>query len=237
MKNTIIAFAAFSLFFSFSGCKKTDQEKKADSLATKFAKFELSVFKDSSMDRKSWLVTLAKGESVELISEETVKINNKDVKISKVKLLDNSIGYIQSDNLAVKTIVFIEKNVKVYNRPGIDTGDFATITIGTVAFVTDEKADWYKIDIGKVGEKYVIGKWVKGGISDNIELIADAVSLEKQRGILSDAVKGNKDDALAKLKALAEKSNPIGELAKEELLKFENGTSEKPKQDTPPAAG
>jgi lipoprotein LenA len=225
----------------FSACKKTDVDKKPDTIATKYAKFKVSVYKTPSLDAKSWFSNLEKGEPVELISEETAKIKNKDTKVSKVKLSDDSIAFIVSDYLAVKPVVFITKNVKVYNRNNINSGEYAVIPAGTVAFVIDEKADWMQVDVGKIGEKNIYGKWVKDGISDSPELVADAVTLEKVRGIMTEAVAGNKDEALTLLKALSEKNNAIGTLAKEELLKYEENPSDKNKQDqqqqNPPAAG
>jgi lipoprotein LenA len=225
----------------FAGCKKNDVDKKSDTLATKYAKFKVSVYKTPALDAKSWFSNLEKGEPVELISEETVKVKNKDTKISKVKLTTDAIGYIASDYLAVKPVVFISKNVKVYNHNNINSGEYAIIPAGTVAFVIDEKADWLQIDAGKIGDKNVYGKWVKDGISDSPELVADAVTLEKIRGILTEAVAGNKDEALSQLKVLAEKNNAIGSLAKEDLLKYDDTSSDKSKQDqqpqNPPAAG
>lgn len=237
MKKALVLISILSLFITAVGCKKSETSKKSDALATKYAKFRISVYKDNSMDKKAWLAFLEKGEPVELINEETVKIGKNDIKISKVKLSDDAIAFIQSDYLAVKPVVFIEKNVKVYNRNNINSGEYHVVPAGTVAFVTDEKADWLQIDAGKIGAKYVTGKWVKGGVSDSAELVADAVSLEKVRGVLTEAVQGSKEEALTLLKTLAEKNNAIGALAKDDLIKIEGGaTEEKKSEETPPPA-
>jgi lipoprotein LenA len=241
MKKFSIILLTVCMAVFFTACKKNDTDKKPDALATKYAKFKVSVYKTPALDAKSWFSNLEKGEPVELISEEISKVKNKDTKVSKVKLSDDSIAFIVSDYLAVKPVVFIIKNVKVYNRNNINSGDFAIIPAGTVAFVIDEKADWLQVDVGKIGDKNIYGKWVKDGISDSPELVADAVTLEKIRSILSEAVAGNKEEALTLLKALSEKNNAIGTLAKEELLKYEENPSDKGKQDqqpqNPPAAG
>jgi lipoprotein LenA len=230
MKRFLILLSAVSLIFATVGCKKADESKKNEPVATKYAKSKISVYKTGSMDKDSWSGNLEKGEPVELIAEETVKMKGKDVKVSKIKLSDDKIVYANSDHLAVKPIVVIEKTIKVYNRNNINSGESAMIPAGVVAFVSEEKADWLKIDAGKIGDKWVSG-WVKGGISDSPEIVADAVSFEKIRNILSEAEKGNKDDALTLLKTLAEKNNAIGALAKDELAKISGGASDKKADD------
>jgi lipoprotein LenA len=232
MKRFLIMITALSLLSAVGGCKKNDAAKKNESVATKYAKTKMSIYKNNTMDKKSWFTNLEKGEPVELLSEETVKVNSKDLKISKIKLSDDTIAFASSEYLAVKPIVFIEKDVKVYNRNNINSGEFAIIPMGTVAFVSDEKADWLQIDAGKIGDKWIVGKWVKGGISDSAEVVADAVTLEKTRNILSETEKGNKEEALALLKNLAAKNNAVGNLAKEDLVKIEGGSPDKQATDT-----
>jgi lipoprotein LenA len=241
MKKISAVLLALCLAVFFTACKKTDIDKKTDAVATKYAKSKVSVYSAPTFDKNTWFSNLEKGEPVELISEETLKVKNKDTKVSKIKLSDDKIAYIISDYLAVKPIVFISKNAKVYNRNNINSGEYAIIPAGTVAFVTDEKADWLRVEVGKIGDKYIKDKWVKDGISDSQELVADAVTLEKIRGILTEAIAGNKEEALTLLRALSEKNNAIGTLAKEELLKYEENPADKNKQDqqpqNPPAAG
>jgi lipoprotein LenA len=222
------SFAALTLIIlmSFFACKKGDEKNSiSDSLATKYAKFRIAVYTDTSMDKKAWLATLEKGEPVELLSEEKVLINKKDTMLSKIKLSDDKVGYTNSDFLAIKPVVFIDNNVKVYTRNNINSSSIATIPAGTIGFVIEEKADWIMVDIGNVNGKWVNKCWVKGGTSDSSEIVADAVSLEKIRNVLSETVKGDKEEALNQLRSLSQKSNQIGELARTELAKIE-GTSQ-----------
>ena len=224
MRKTMIAMIAVAVTLSMiPGCK--DQKPAAgtaDVLATKYAKRQISVYKDSTL--KTWSSTLEKGEPVELLSEETFKNAKKqDINVSKVKLSDDTVAYIDSRFLAVKPVVFVDANVKVYNRNNINSGEYAVIPAGTLGFVIDEKADWVQVDIGEVGAKKVYSKWVKGGITDSAEIVADAVSLEKIRAILSETAKGDKEEALNLLRTLAQKSNAISEIAKADLSKIEGG--------------
>lgn len=231
MKRFLVMITALALLSAAGGCKKNDASKKSESIATKYAKSKMSIYKDASMDKKAWLTVLEKGEPIELISEETSKVSGKDLKVSKIKLSDDTIAYVQSDYLAVKPIVFIDKDVKVYNRNNINSGEYAIIPIGTVAFVSDEKADWLQIDAGKIGDKWVVGKWVKGGISDSAEVVADAVALEKIHNVLSEVTKGNKEEALTLLRNLAGKNNAIGTIAKDEVAKLDGGSPDKKADD------
>jgi lipoprotein LenA len=222
------SFTALSLMIlmSFFACKKGDEKiTGSDSLATKYAKFRIAVYTDTSLDKKAWLATLEKGEPVELLGEEKVIINKKDTMLSKIKLSDDKIGYTNSDYLAIKPVVFIDNNVKVYTRNNINSSPIATIPAGTIGFVIEEKADWIMVDIGNVNGKWVNKCWVKGGTNDSSEVVADAVSLEKSRNILSETVKGDKEEAMNQLRSLSQKSNQIGEIARTELAKIE-GTSQ-----------
>lgn len=230
MKRTRLALIAAAItLLLVPGCKDSKPSAgSTDSLATKYAKFQISIYKDTTFSRDAWKASLEKGEPVELLSEETViNAQKKEIKVSKVKLSDGEVGYIASDYLAVKPIVFVDENVKVYNRNNINSGEYAVIPAGTLGFVTDEKADWVQVDVGTVNGKNVYKKWVKGGISDSAEIVADAVSLEKIRSILSEKTKGDKEEALTLLRTLAEKSNAIGSIAKADLSKIE-GTGNTP---------
>ncbi|HNX58075.1 MAG TPA: hypothetical protein PKK43_03180 [Spirochaetota bacterium] len=224
MKRTGLAIIAFAVtLLLIPGCKDSKPTTgSTDSLATKYAKFPISIYKDTTFSREAWKASLEKGEPVELLSEETIiNAQKKEMKVSKVKLSDGEVGYIASDYLAVKPVVFVDENVKVYNRNNINSGEFAVIPAGTLGFVTDEKADWVQVDVGSVNGKNVYKKWVKGGISDSSEVVADAVSLEKIRNILSEKSKGDKEEALTLLRTLADKSNAIGSIAKSDLSKTE----------------
>ena len=70
-------------------------------------------------------------------------------------------------------------------------------------------------------DKWIADVWAKDGFSDNIDVVADAVTLEKVKAILSDAVKGDKENAMSQLRTIAAKDNPIGNLASLELAKYE----------------
>jgi hypothetical protein len=213
----ICAILVALTFIAATGCKKNDAAKSSETLTTKYAKVLAGVYKENTLAKNTWATTLEKGEPVGLLAEETIK----NEKISKIKLSDDSIGYIKSENLAVKPIVFIDNNVRVYQRNNINSGEFAIIPAGTLGFVIEEKADWFQIDIGVVAGKKVYGKWVKGGISDSAELIADAVSLEKVRKVLSETIQGDKQEALNLLRSIAEKNNAVGLIAKNDLAKIE----------------
>ncbi|MGL4369405.1 MAG: hypothetical protein ACRCUT_07015, partial [Spirochaetota bacterium] len=203
MKKTMILLFAGVMMFSF-GCKKDDASTaQKDTLTTKYAKYRAAAYSDPLL--KKWAATLEKGEPVGFLSEQKEKNGNAEITIAQVRLSDDKIVYMDPKSLAFRPIVFTGKDVCVYNRNNTASGVFATIPQGTVGFVTDEKADWSQIDIGKVGEKQVFGKWVKDGVSTDPDTIADAVSLEKIRSILSDSTKGEKDkeDAMKLLESIA----------------------------------
>ena len=161
MKKISFLLLIFIISLIF-GCKKDTPLQNNDPLATKYAKFRTSVYTDPLQTK--WTATLEKGEPVELLSEETAKKDKKEVKSARVKLTDDTIVYIDPKSLAVKPLVFTKNNTPIYDRNNSSSGIFTVIPAGTVGFVIDEKADWVQVDIGKIGDKQVYGKWVKDEI-------------------------------------------------------------------------
>ena len=154
MKRSLIALIAVSLIIPY-GCKKKE-EKKDVPIAKKYAKYRITIRKDK--DLKNWLATIEKAEEVDLLSEEEQATMQKGRKvilsIAKVKLADDSIGYIESRHLADKPIVFTTET-NAYIRPTSGTKVRAKIPAGTIGFIIAEKGNWVQVFCGKIK-----GTWI-----------------------------------------------------------------------------
>lgn len=193
--------------------QKTEEKSPAPSLGTKCAKYRSAVYKDQEL--KTWLATLNKAEQISVQEEINYKNSaGKDVLLAKVKLSDDSIGYTDAKNLAIKAIVFIQDDVKAFNRNNPTSGVAATIPKGYVGMVTDEKANWLQVTVGDVGGgKKVYDKWVSEGFSEDPELIQDAVMLESAKDIFTGAKQGDIEEAKKQIESISKKGSVVGEVA------------------------
>jgi len=224
-----ILFLVFVTVISFS-CKKEEQKPKEDvSLAKKYARYPAWVYKD--VEQKKTLALLAKAEPVDLLGTEKLQVKNSDIEMSKVKLSDDSIGYIKSSLLADKPIVFIE-DTKCHVRNNIGSKVYHTIPRGTIGFVISEKGEWVQIFVGSIIEgsskKWIDEKWINGGYSTDQNLVLDARAYEDVCAILNagpEKLTSKKlDEVKEKLDQLAGATNLFSELAKtkrEELDKMQ----------------
>jgi len=210
MKKYIVLSLIF-LFF-ISGCKKGDEPRKEDvALSKKYAKYATSVYKNKNL--KKWLATLSKAEPVELLTEEKgVKIGKDTIDISKVKLSDDSIGFIASDKMADKPIVFID-DTKAYIRNNTRSKVISIIPKGTIAFIISKKGEWIKIYAGKINSKWVTRHWVNIGYSTEEDLISEAKVYEEANAILAN----NPEKAIEMLNELGNSSSPFATLAREKM--------------------
>lgn len=221
----LLPILALVCMISPSACKKDSPAPvQKEALAIKYAKYRTAAYADNLLTK--WAASLEKGEPLELLAEETVKKGKQDIRIAKVRLTDDTVAFIDEMSLAVRPVVFIAKNVPVYNRNNIASGVFAVIPAGTVGFVTEEKADWSKIDIGTIAGKQVFAKWAKDGINTDAQMVADAVALERIRNVLSETIQGDKNEALNNLRTIAGKDTPVGTIAKEELSSYETRSTD-----------
>lgn len=223
MKRVITSIITILLIFSIS-CKKSNKSNQDEVLPKKYATVRIAVYKDKEMTK--WLATLEKAEEVVFLAEEKLldQKNNKTIEVAKVRLSDDSIGYMQSKYLADKPIVFVQES-KLYIRPSITSKVFSTVPAGTVGFITGEKANWTEIFIGKMPDgKWIEGKWANEGFSDDLKLVIDASAYEKALNLISDSSKPeNLEQAKVILKELSQKLNIIGELATAKLSEMEGG--------------
>lgn len=213
MRTLITGIITISLLL-FPGCKKTDKGEET-AIAKKYAKYPVAVKKDKNLDK--WLATLAKAEDVSLLEELKHKTpKGKELELSKIKLADDSVGYVESRHLADSPIVFIEET-DVYVRPTAGSRPYATIPPGTLGFITSEKGAWVQVFIGKVNGKNIYSQWVEKGYSADRDLILDAREYETAIEKLESGNETKISEAKETLNELKNKSNVIGRLAEEKL--------------------
>ena len=217
MKRILIL--CFILIIGLQSCKKDDQKQAEEAvLAQKYARFNVNVYKDT--DLKQWLATLAKAEYVDLLDVLNVTIKNKTIEIAKIKLTDDSVGYIKMEYLADRPVVFLEET-KAFVRNNISSRVYMTIPRGTIAFIIDEKGEWLQIYAGQIQGKWLTRQWVNSGFSTEEKLILQARAYEEATETLKDPSGKTSDEAkeqaLQKLRDLASNSAMFGDMAREAL--------------------
>ncbi len=223
MKKNLALLGTIILLIS-TGCKKGEEKKEDVSLAKKYAKWSIRVYKTN--DLKKQITFLSKGEPMDLLATEKPDIKGKKDELAKVKLTDDTIGYVRMSEVGDRPIVFTEKT-KAYYRNNESSKVYFEIPKGTMAFVTSEKGHWVQIFIGNVyyengKKKWVDKKWVMGGFSEEQNLIPDARNYENSVRIVDTTSSTEKQlkDAKESLKKLLDTGNLFSELAKEKLAEL-----------------
>ena len=230
MKKLLITLIAIS-FIIPSGCKKKQEEKKEEvTIAKKYARYKIVVNKDKEL--KGWLATLEKAEEVGLLAEENyTNQKGKQLVLTKVKLADDTIGYLESKHLADRPIVFIE-DTKAFVRPTSGSRAIITINKGTIGFIISEKVNWVQVYIGKVKGKWINKHWVNGGYSVVEEMVQEAKEYESAILLLNDDKTEKKSQGKEKLNELSNGTSVIAEMAKEKLMELDQASNEKTSEDT-----
>ncbi len=217
MKKALTIIIALAVIAP-SACKKEEKAEPAKAEIKKYAKFRAAVYKEPEL--KSWLATLEKAEDVSIIAEENVADSKGKIStVAKVKLADDSQGYINPSYLAEAPVVFVQET-KAFVRPTIGSTIRATIPAAELGFITSEKDGWAKVYVGELpGGKKVYSDWVNGGYSTDPKLILEAKQYHNA------VEKAGKDStraaALETLKTLSEGSSVIAVIAKDKLAEIE----------------
>jgi hypothetical protein len=166
------------------------------------------------------LAVLNKGEQVVLIEElkDPITIKQREEKIAKVRLSDDTEGYIRSRYLALRAVVITKADTPFYARNNKSSGQGGVLPLGTVAFVVDEKANWVKITAGKLPNgTEVWGRWIDDGFSEDPALIADALQIETLSKIVTGETDGDADAAVKMLENIVSKGNAMSYVAQQYL--------------------
>lgn len=221
MKKTIFILLATLLAIS-SGCKKDKEAEKDVAIAKKYAKYKKAIYEDKEM--KKWVATLEKAEDVSLLEEEEYKNSKGQTdKISKIKLADDKIGYVESRHLADRPIVFT-KETKAFVRPTSGSRIFATIPKGELGFIIEEKGLWVQVYVGEVDGKNITKQWVEDGYTADENTVLEAKEYARTLAGLKEDDPEKISEAEENLEKLSSSSSVIGELAKEKLKKLENNS-------------
>ncbi len=220
MKRYLALTGAMLLLVS-TGCKKGEKKKEDVSLAKKYAKWSIRVYKTNNL--KKQITFLSKGEPMDLLATEKSPGKGKPVEVAKVKLTDDTVGYVKISEVGDRPIIFTEKT-KAYFRNNESSKVYFEIPRGTMAFVISEKGHWVQIFAGNVyyesgKKKWVDKKWVNGGFTEQPDLIPDARNYENSVRILNgaDSTEKQVNEAKDVLKKLLDSGNLFSELAKEIL--------------------
>lgn len=210
-----LAITSLLILLIHTGCNKEKSEDIPDGadsveeshssmIGKAVAMYRAAVYKDA--EHKNWLATLNKGEQVEIIEEIStpVMIQGKENTVSKIRLSDNSIGYVRSNYLARDIIAIIEDNVPVYTRNNKASGLQGRLPLGTLAFILEENGKWIKITAGQLpdGAK-IYSRWLDSGYTREKDTISQAILIDQATGILSGKTKGDKEEAKNSLEEIA----------------------------------
>lgn len=207
--------------FFFSYCDKESAKPADVVIGSKYAKYAISVKKDS--DLKDWLATLEKAEKVSLLQEfETTSSKNKVLTVAKVQLADDKVGFIESRHLANDPIVFTG-DTSAYSRPIAASTVSATVPKGSVGFVLEKKEGWTQVYVGNIEGVWVTDQWVEDNTySFDSGLVISARDFDKALDLVGE---GKTDEAAEILEPLASGDNFIAELASMKLAEI-NGEEE-----------
>ena len=237
MKRTVV-IVCLLVMAAAPACKKKGEAPVEEGLAKKYALYQVSVYKDREL--KDWLATLEKAESVNLLGEEQhVNLRKVQLDLSRVRLSDDKEGYVESRHLGDRPIVFVQDNVRLFVRPDIGSTVFATVPKGTIGFIREEKAEWVKVYVGKAGNKWVTGQWVKDGYNSDLNLVVEAKDYEAAMNLLGETrpekVEGAVKAAKEKLEALSGGSSAVADLARSKLDELEGRAPQAEKEESPEA--
>ncbi len=226
-KIKLITCLILCFSFVYFGCKEEKPVQKDVTLAKKYAKYRIGVYQND--DLSQWAATLSKAEPVDLLAETEKIIKKKQYSISKIKLSDDTIAYVNSETLADKPIVFI-KDSKVYVRNNAQSAVKTTIPAGTIAFIVGEKGDWAQVYAGKINGVWVTKQWVNDGYSAESNLIIDAknyeVAMETMNKNPSEVKEEEMKKAISLLEEMKDHQNIFAELASAHLNADKNKAEE-----------
>lgn len=212
-------------------CKKPESGNKMVDVGgvLKYAKYRVTVTNDA--DLKNWLATLEKAEEVTVLEESKVKMpKGKDISVSKIRLSDDSMGFLESSHLGNEPLVFVKKT-KAYIRPSPLVKVQGEVPEGTIGFVIEQKDGWTQVYIGKVGGTWITSQWVEDECySKEKNLLIDAKQYENAMSLIND----KKDEAEKILNDLKEnaRTEQFQNLA-EKILSPDNGIEEKIPSEKP----
>lgn len=224
MKKILLAAIACSLILP-AGCKREGAQQNPDeAIAKKYAKYRVAVRKEKEL--KTWLATLEKGEGVDLLGEEKVIVQGKELDVSRVRLADDNIGFVPTRHLADKVIIFTKES-KAFIRPTLGTRVRGVIPAGTIGFVVGEKANWVQVYIGKVNGIWITTQWVNEGYVSDPQALLDARSYETALGLAASGDESRRKTGMEKLTELSQGSSVIAEIARKKLEELNNAAEQK----------
>lgn len=192
------------------------------------ARYEAAVFKQEN--QTEWLATLARGEEVTLLGESDLanpKNPKETTRIARVRLADDKVGFIRTDNLALKLVAFAE-DAQAYERNTSSSNVKAEIPAGVSGALVDQKGEWLQViararDHGEFKVAYKV--WVNKGTTEVPEQVEEARQLDRAMDVLQNPKAKAEDSAQAKkaLELLAGKSSPAAAIARG-LLEKQAGT-------------
>jgi len=226
MKKYLLISLIFSLVMAFA-CKKEDSKSESaeSAIVSKCARYAASVYKDK--ERTVWLATLSKTEIFDLLSTEIITNNKGAVaEVAHIRLSDGAEGYLETKHIANKAIVFTQ-DTKTYQRNNTGSKITATMPVGTLGFVLEEKAEWLQVYIGQLDGQWLTQTWVNEGYSTDADLINDARLYEEAVTVIrnKDAKESDRVKAIKKLEDL-KKSALMSEKVEEQLAKIFQITDE-----------
>lgn len=227
MKKIILLPCILCLIIS--GCGKQGEKPEKDAaLAKKYARYRIAVYKDREM--KKWLATLSMAEPVDLLQEEKVPAAKGSQKeLSRIRLSDDTAGYIESKHLADLPVVFTD-DTRAHVRNNIGSAVKATIPAGTIGFITAEKGHWVQIYAGKIDGKWITKEWVKDGYTTDQAVVLEAKQYGKALELIK---KGGKDpaskemeEAMELLREVSSSMSVVGKLAGRKIEELKNDPGE-----------
>lgn len=146
-------------------CSSENNKQKTDSDSVEknaICIWDNAGIRDIPSKSGKWLASLALGEKVSLMGHVEVDSADNNREFYKIKLSDNSEGWVQSYLIVPDGKVAITKEeAKIYKRADLLTGTNKSFEKMDMLVIISEKGEWMEV----LGKKRVKSGWVK---SDNI---------------------------------------------------------------------
>lgn len=186
--------------FAAAGCgKKKDDAAAKPQAKIAYAIYGVGVFDTTDAAKASeWL---NRGEMVTVHDTVTVpnaKDPSKSKSWAKIERTTGKVGFVDPANIEPKAFVVISP-LEVFNINQASGKRLATVPVGQVGFVVEEKAEWAKVRFGykineqwsfaKESQKWVDQKWTQlaTGVSYDAKAIGEGVELEAALRKFNDA--------------------------------------------------
>ncbi|MBV6493647.1 MAG: hypothetical protein LDLANPLL_01670 [Turneriella sp.] len=243
--KTLKYFPFIFLILFFACGKKKDGSAKDPQPAIAYAVYGTGVYNEAGGAKP--VEYLNRAEMVTVLNSVTVETGKKDAPKktwAKIERTTGKQGFVDAANLAAKAFVVVQP-LEVFNVNQASGKRLATVPVGQVGFIVEEKAGWAKVRFGyrvsedwslsKEATKWLDEKWAQvEGVSYDAAAIGQGVELETALRKFADANDKKKTEGKAELeKIVKEERSQFIEVARKVLALSQSEVASPEKKEEP----